>query len=484
MSASNAGGVRNLRAMFENKNGDHSTSPPSRGRSPSSSAVSGNSRPVSKVRASFVAVEKPGDLGQPPQWGLRKASDVSSVVEVTEGGPGGPDTSHNTTSTEATTNMSHSASTPNSPHMSKDAMDGGIGAIMRGSSFESDTSKKISQPAESEGGVKEKSNGVGSRAADMVKKMQSKDKPQSPPATKLKTTPTAQPVKNPNPKPAQHKGSPESPSSPKKSVKTPTSPVAPRMNIRGGPAKIRGVLDSAKRASDAREAMKKEDTSRSTEQPKKEAPAPGNPKTNGVKKEAASSPKSATGPKSPTSFAKLPAAATTGTAASAAHQKKETSSQAAHKKPASRPSAVHSQPPRVANSTTASSLAKKSSRASLANDNERSKSRTSLSQPTESFLSRMSRPTASSAQKTHEKTQPTSPPRSRNVSSTSKSKAPSRTSLKGVRKSDGSEKEKTVLEPTAEAAENEAPSTASAQNHSADKTTNGESEPISATIGS
>ena len=203
MSASNAGGVRNLRAMFEHKNGDHSTSPPSRGRSPSSSAVSGTSRPVSKVRASFVAVEKHGDLGQPPQWGLRKASDVSSIAEVTESGTGGLDTSYNTTSTEATTNMSHSAPASESPHMSKDTMDGGIGTIMRGSSFEGDTPKKPSRPAEMKSGEKEKTSGIGSRAADMVKKMQSKDKPQPPPTTKLKTTPTAEPVKNPNPNPIQ-----------------------------------------------------------------------------------------------------------------------------------------------------------------------------------------------------------------------------------------------------------------------------------------
>ena len=46
-------------------------------------------------------------------------------------------------------------------------------------------------------------------------------------------------------------------------------------------------MDSAKRASDAREAMKKEDTRVSTEQPKQEAPTLSKPKTNGVKKDAA-----------------------------------------------------------------------------------------------------------------------------------------------------------------------------------------------------
>ncbi|KAM0349651.1 hypothetical protein ACHAPU_003480 [Fusarium lateritium] len=58
--------VKNLRAMFENK-GD--TSPPERGRSSGASTpVQGNSgsespRPLSKVRTSFVAIEKDGRIG-------------------------------------------------------------------------------------------------------------------------------------------------------------------------------------------------------------------------------------------------------------------------------------------------------------------------------------------------------------------------------------------------------------------------------------
>jgi hypothetical protein len=70
-----SGGVRNIRAMFEAKN--EQTSPPSRGRSPvegSDNVRSSSSRPLSKVRASFVAVEKSGQMG--PILGLRRVSDV------------------------------------------------------------------------------------------------------------------------------------------------------------------------------------------------------------------------------------------------------------------------------------------------------------------------------------------------------------------------------------------------------------------------
>ncbi|KFY05936.1 hypothetical protein V491_08943, partial [Pseudogymnoascus sp. VKM F-3775] len=76
-ASSNAGGVRNLRAMFENKD-DSTTSPPqNRGRSPAPSIAGNNSaspRPLSKVRTSFVAVERNGQSGI--QWGLRKETTV------------------------------------------------------------------------------------------------------------------------------------------------------------------------------------------------------------------------------------------------------------------------------------------------------------------------------------------------------------------------------------------------------------------------
>ncbi|KFY83391.1 hypothetical protein V498_08105 [Pseudogymnoascus sp. VKM F-4517 (FW-2822)] len=69
-------GVRNLRAMFENKD-DSTTSPPqNRGRSPAPSIGNNSASPrqLSKVRTSFVAVERNGQTGI--QWGLRKETTV------------------------------------------------------------------------------------------------------------------------------------------------------------------------------------------------------------------------------------------------------------------------------------------------------------------------------------------------------------------------------------------------------------------------
>ncbi|KAI4153411.1 MAG: hypothetical protein LQ340_002325 [Diploschistes diacapsis] len=92
-SASVNAGVRNIRAMFEAKN--EQASPPSRGRSPaagSESIRSSSSRPMSKVRSSFIAVqEKSGHFG--PILGMRKTSEfgdaASSAGKIKEGEIGG-----------------------------------------------------------------------------------------------------------------------------------------------------------------------------------------------------------------------------------------------------------------------------------------------------------------------------------------------------------------------------------------------------------
>lgn len=65
--------VNNLRAMFEQN--QELTSPPSRGRSPVDSEIlrAANNRPISKVRTSFISVERSGQMG--PSNGVKKPSD-------------------------------------------------------------------------------------------------------------------------------------------------------------------------------------------------------------------------------------------------------------------------------------------------------------------------------------------------------------------------------------------------------------------------
>lgn len=430
MSGNASGGVRNLRAMFENKNGDQSTSPPSRGRSPSGSVASTSSRPVSKVRASFVAVERSGEQGQ--LWGLRKASDVSSMAEVKE----------NETSIMDGSPLSATQTTPE-----KDD-NGSLGNILKGSSFAGtpmkekpnaldltqthESDKPAQKPPANEANKQSKTNGVGARAAEAAKKIQDKAKPAS---TK------------PNPKPIETKA----PAPVKSDKPSPRTPTSAGVKPRGGVAKIKGVMDSAKKAAEGREATRKAEAEKADAVPKSPA------KTNGHKKETVSSPRPTTKP------GKLPSAAMAPTAASAAHIQKDpepvkksvhssraaklpsavtamTAAAAGHdrsvpdpqlkpdsqaKKTASRrSSAVHSSHPRLSTASTQSSLAKKSSRASLA---DRPKSRSSTNKTDDGFLARMMRPTQSSSQKTHEKAQISSPPRAKPAAP--KTKPAPRTSL-------------------------------------------------------
>ena len=79
-------GVASLRARFEQNQQDNNTSPPSRGRSPTGSTASDASRPLSKVRTSFVAVEPSGPMAstvEPPRYGETETTKVtSSIMDV------------------------------------------------------------------------------------------------------------------------------------------------------------------------------------------------------------------------------------------------------------------------------------------------------------------------------------------------------------------------------------------------------------------
>ncbi|KAL2421224.1 hypothetical protein ABEF95_006691 [Exophiala dermatitidis] len=437
MSAnSGSGGVRNLRAMFENKASDQSTSPPSRGRSPNPSELSNNSRPVSKVRSSFVAVERPGENGSAPIVGLmRRPSQLSSHSEnkdnqtmdngQSEKPPG------MTQVPEKTDTATESESAPPSETA---PVEGGLGNILKGSAFVESTPRKDTSDARnlgvalSSGALHDKPTPSQSKskddikAAEMVQKIDAskESKPGPPPTTVLQTTKTAQPIKPPPTRQAITKQAPKSPIASKPSPRTPTSPMT---HIRGGPAKVRGVMDSAKEAQKGRDAVKQEGP-KSTEKASSAAaksdsrPKPKPASVNTQKQPSPASPKAtrtsvSVKPRSPNIPNKLPAAATAPTAASAARTE-------AHRLPADlhprqsntqRPSATSVRPPRASTSSTTTILAKKTSRASLANGHDRPKSRVSTSKPDEGFLARMMRPTASSAQKVHEKVQINSPPR-------------------------------------------------------------------------
>jgi len=433
--------------MFENKAGDQSTSPPSRGRSPNPSEFSNGSRPVSKVRASFVAVERPGENGGPPILGLRRASEVSSLGGIQENAmvDGSNLERSSTTRTESDMKQETRPQLARAPSSTNGNVEGGLGNILKGSSFDPSTPSKAPKATSATPNAKNLGGALSSgklqnqtprsaasketdttKAATMVKNMKSDGKPGPPPATTLQTTKTAQPVKPP-PTRLAVKSAPKSPIISKPSPKTPTSPVA---SIKGGPAKIRGVMESAKQAQQAK-AEKQPATKQERAPPAPKVDTHTKVKSTGEatrKEKTPASPKAARSPKvtrtkSPTKPVRLPAGATANTAASAAKDAHHSPTELDSRKSITKKtSSLSIRLPRTSVSSTTSTLAKKPSRASLANGHdkhERPKSRVSVqaSKPDEGFLARMMRPTTSSAQKTHEKIQVNSPPRPRTSTS-------------------------------------------------------------------
>ena len=101
--------------MFEQNN--ETTSPPSRGRSPARSVTSDSARPYSKVRTSFIPVERSGQLGSSTP---RKMSINEGTVEG-QGLQGGPDPSSGASDEAVLRNgdASQKSTGNKSPEMSK-----------------------------------------------------------------------------------------------------------------------------------------------------------------------------------------------------------------------------------------------------------------------------------------------------------------------------------------------------------------------------
>jgi hypothetical protein len=523
------GGVRNLRAIFENKpSEDLSGSPPSRGRSPAHSEASLHSRPVSKVRASFVAVERPGDLADGQQWGLRKASDVTKMADAKRnfenestpnGAPGSGEVAaqlngvHNHTKFQAEQNGVEGAA------------ENDLGSILKGSAFEasppttrakrgteareppaSPTSQKKRPTASRVNGRATpgaQSKSIGSRIKDAVDANHN----QPPPSVKLNTTKDAKPVKPPPTRQLPpSKSTTKSPTLPK-TPKTPVSPTLQKPFTRGSAAKPMAVEESAKNGPSPEQAKKSPTLPReprraslnqqspiaarqSPSSPRmnrlqKDAPptspeaktirSPASPqrnrghtdetptspvakpgrgpapaRTNAIQKEVKPSPAEAK-PKSN----RVPAAATASTAASAAKSGTTTLTRKPTTTKRDRPAVKAAAPAALVTKTPAATApatkmatnappsksaistnttVKRPSRASLpaqSNPKDKPKPQTSIARkaPDEGFLARMMRPTASSAQKAHEKVAPSSPPQSKRAAPAPTVKGKSRSSL-------------------------------------------------------
>lgn len=301
-----------------------------------------------------------------------------------------------------------------------------LGLILKGSPFESDQAAHADQAKDPDRAVSsgKTQKHVAEIDTEQNAPSQEKDalaasKTKSPTSTKPKSlTDTSKhaPVKGPATKqigPIPVEKSPVSPQSPQSAKVNTTHPAASIKGIRGGPAKIMAVMESANKARIERE--KKSPVEAKHSQPKKDMPKA--PTTNNLKKDP-TSPRLEKAPKPVIQSSKLPATATAPTVVSVGRTDGPPKSLSTDNRQ------VHAvrkdkQPPKATSNPTTSTLAKRTPRNSLApqtNGHERPKSRVSTAKD-ESFLARMMRPTASSQQKVHEKVaKAESPPRVSKVS--------------------------------------------------------------------
>ncbi|KAL1858616.1 hypothetical protein Plec18170_002818 [Paecilomyces lecythidis] len=436
-----AGGVRSLLAKFENQSQNDNTSPPSRGRSPAGSDNSGNGRPLSKVRASFIAVENVGRSG--PFGGLRKSNDGETPLSPSRLRSSEVDDPYSTITamSEKENNVPPNNGSGDNvkPDEKRPESNGSsearsaLGNILKGSpppekSQPQDTPTAVStevpiadekpQPAEKIESVAEKESATPKPA---TKEPSNLSLPRDNSSSKLngKTSPT-RPAKSPVPSRTQKSTTTSASQSATKNTnagkqpsgKEPTKTVAakPSRPSLNPPAKI--TSRSTPNSTPSRDSAKKTTTK--------------------------SSPNGKARSKSPTRPVRLPASATAPTASSAAKtgaasrspSRAQTPSSGLTRKPSTLKKDATGASPRVP----ASNVPRQPSRASLASPgSDRPKSRTSNvgTKPVDdSFLARMMRPTASSASKTHEKVEAKTPPRTRSTRTPRRSPAKSEQSTR------------------------------------------------------
>ncbi|MDI1491074.1 MAG: hypothetical protein OHK93_002280 [Ramalina farinacea] len=481
-------GVASLRARFESNSSDK-TPPGSRGRSPAGSVASDTSRPLSKVRTSFVAVEPSGHM--------------ASTLEVPKTGPATFDGSQDP-KPEAVTNpiskppkanglpsttdingQQGSSEIPPAAEFKPEKGDAdeeaiptksreeGLGSILKGSPFEGelgneDTAQQA-RAEHSDPALQASKQSPALTSTDPLASKQGSD--ETKPTTKPSDTsrPTSRSTQKPtissgsstkatmngktketaDPKTASKKapaairtqdaphGQGKAAKAPSKddgaskgSVKTPSTPhtpisstsTAPKASSQPAKPLKASAAPSAKpsqghstqskgpvKSSVDRVTSKVAETAKAATRPPTSKPASSHSAPN-KPHAAATKPR----PKSPTKPVKLPAAATAPTASSAAkHDEGVAPPQA---RSPGRQSSVS-----TATKGRAGSLSKPTRpvRASLPAhskpaEKSKPKPRTSMASTgasSGSFLERMMRPTQSSAQKTHDKVEPKSPPR-------------------------------------------------------------------------
>ncbi|PYH76463.1 hypothetical protein BO82DRAFT_204707 [Aspergillus uvarum CBS 121591] len=378
-------GVRSLLAKFET-NQTSAPSPPSRGRSPAGSDNSGSARPLSKIRASFVAVD--GATQPNPLAGLRS-------VSVRSDSPAGPTRVRSFHSDD----MESGLKSPLSPT--------GNGFPWRTSALSTMEQEVVPKPT------------MEKVATPLVEEAKPLEDKENTPAENT-TAPTAAESNPPSPKktaasrPAAIQVAKRSPPV-KPATKSPTHPRTPT-----SPAKPVDHTTKTTRAS------RPSTTAKPTphEPAKVAAHKPSRPSLNPATKPATRTVRPSASARDLTKPTASSVSRTTRTVSTSTRPSATTSttSTTAKKGPTAVPSAPLSRKPstlknasattqRRAITPTAASLRKQAPRASPPERPHSRTSNTSSKPVDEGFLARMMRPTASSASKSHDKVDIKSPPR-------------------------------------------------------------------------
>ncbi|GIK06911.1 hypothetical protein Aspvir_002564 [Aspergillus viridinutans] len=381
-------GVRSLLAKFENNNQNSTASPPPRGRSPIGSDHTGTSRPLSKVRASFISVDRTSQGS--PVSGLRSpSSPIDGAV------PPSRVRSFNSEDFEAVLKCSGSSSSPSNssnaaeqPRVDQPPKNPSTEPLIKGQTATQTSTGDVSQTEKTASAPHTATETAPAKSAQKPTKTVTK----RPSNVQIgKTNSATKSPANPRAPTSSAKPSTERTSRPAHSTKTAATKddhAAATRTATHKPSRA-SLNTTAKATHPVRASMPARDSTK---------PATTDDRT--------------TRPKSPARASQLPPSKTTSSLSSAA---KGGSGPGLTRKPSTLKKAVNASQSR-ATTPTAASVRKQASRPSLpahsGTDRPHSRVSNASAKPVDdSFLARMMRPTASSASKVHDKVEIKSPPR-------------------------------------------------------------------------
>lgn len=399
------GGVRSLLAKFEN-NQSNSTSPHSRGLSPGTPDAGGQVRPLSNVRANFVVVRE--EFGQGSILGLRK-SENSQDVKGGAADDGDVNRKPVTISSENAEAVDLASSSPsqNSHSGTCGLQQNGVDNTQRPFGRQPGRNGTAEEPPANQSSTPENASAPALVGQKIKQTSQATEKKDAAPPKKTSTSKTA--TKRPSTISIDNKNA--SKSALIQDLKTPALKTPETPGFRTSEAK---QSDKPAQPKDTKESVK------ATTKKPSSCPPPDS-RGNSKKSITYSSPSHNSQTKAPAQAARLSASITASSITKMGNPPQSLSrgnlaSSGLSRKPSVLLGAKTELSSRLTAATT-TSLRRQPSRQSLPAQPplERPRSRVSVAStraPDETFLARMMRPTASSANKMHEKVEPRSSPKS------------------------------------------------------------------------